>query len=116
MSKGIELQDVVDPDETLQEFSEIVDDFISNVSEEYAVFALGVKSEEAHGGVQTYINVSGKLGILQEGLYAEIAARLEQGDYTLLKLVKEVIDDVCDSFDIDYEDISSESFQTPALH
>jgi hypothetical protein len=64
-------------------------------SEDHAMLIIGVKytneNDKVGEGVQTYISAAGYYGILAEGLYAELADQLENGQTALYAILRDVI-------------------------
>ena len=106
MSKIKEAYETDQPDDALKQFSEGLAPFAEVVDKQkqYAMFALGVKATEDGEGVQTYIAVSGIHGVIMEGLYAELAGQIEEGDLTLVSLLTEVLNDIHEDYNLDLED------------
>lgn len=77
-------------------------------SEDHALFVLGVKyldsDEKPDLGVQTFLSASGYFGIIAEGLYAELADQIESGQMSLFAMLREVIRDIEEDFEIDPDD------------
>ena len=73
-------------------------------SENHAILTLGVKYLEGADGneesVQTYINAAGYFGILAEGLFAEILDQINNGHWGLFTILREVVRDIEEEFDI----------------
>lgn len=89
-------------------------------SQDHALFALGVKymdgDSDSEGGVQTYINACGFFGILEEGLFAELADQVEQGHMGLFLMLRRVVRDIEEEMGISPDDEIEDEEDVPASH
>ena len=106
-------------DEILVELSDSIKPVVEAVeqSEDHALFVLGVKyinDADHKEGVQTYINAQGFFGILEEGLYAELADQINGGHMGLFAAIRRVVRDIEEEMGISPEDELDEEDDTPA--
>jgi hypothetical protein len=121
-NKSVEnISDDLDP--ILNELAESVSSVSDSVdqSEDHAMFILGVKymNEDSKDGegVQTYINVGGYFGILEEGLYAELMDQVKNGHLGLFTTIRSVVRDIEEELGISPdEEIQDENTPSTYLH
>ena len=97
--------------EGLAPFAEVVEK-----QKQYAMFALGVKATEDGQEVQTYISVSGIRGLIADGLYAELSGQIEAGDFTLVSILADVINDIREDYNLDDFEDNDDAASFSTLH
>lgn len=87
-----------DVDPQLVELSRSIDDFVNlstKEGSEYAILCIGGKMNESgsetHDGLQTCLAAGGKLDIIEETLYAELANQILSGDARLFFMFSNVL-------------------------
>lgn len=87
-----------DIDPQLVELSRSIDDFVNLSTKDgsqYAILCIGGKmnetSSETHDGLQTCLAAGGKLEIIEETLYAELANQILSGDGRLFFMISNVL-------------------------
>lgn len=94
-------------------------DKIETTSNDHAALILGVKfvEDQEHGpGVITCIAASGYYGILEEGLYSELAEMLDQGDLGLFNALRNAIRSIEEDFNIDPNEELDDTGSASTLH
>lgn len=75
---------------------------------DYAVLILGAKFNEetpsAKESVETYFAAVGYYDVIEEGLYASLKAQMDKGDKSLFSVLRNVIRDIEEDFDISPEE------------
>lgn len=92
---------------------------IETESNDHAALILGVKfvNDQEHGpGVVTCIAASGYYGILEEGLYSELADMLDQGDLGLFNAIRNAVRSLEEDFNIDPNEDLDDDSNTATLH
>lgn len=89
-------------DEVLQELRSAVDPIITKIDDdmdsERAVLMIGTKEvtdkSGEYVGVETYFDVTGDQGLLQEALYHELMALIEEGKPELFESLRAVVKEI----------------------
>lgn len=95
-------------DKLLAQIAEKIEPIVAEVGDDknYGIFCFAVKLSENPSGedLQTYTNIFGISGLIAEGLYVELANQIEAGNTSLYSMLKEVLSDLEEDYDIDEED------------
>lgn len=91
-------------DEVLQELRTALDPIMTKIDDdrktERAVFMIGTKEVKdntgEYVGVQTYFDVTGDHGLLQEAMYMELMALIDNGEPELFESIRAVIKQIED--------------------
>ena len=86
----------IDLDPVVEEIIRLMKPFAERIAteEERALLVLGVRYYSDSDGVETGLVSTGYLGIIAEGLYAELTSQLEQGNGELFFTLRQVIHDI----------------------
>jgi hypothetical protein len=87
----------------------ITDEIDNDLDSVRTVIVIAGKSLDGENGemeaIQSYVNVSGDLGIAQEALYAELIDQIQNNNnYELFQALREVIKNIEEELNIDPED------------
>lgn len=114
MSKNDQSPDI--EDNFLTDLNDAVTPIATSIegSENLALFTLGVKfienENEQNDAVQTYFSAEGYFGIIAEGLFQELHQQMQDGDNSMFVMLREVIRDLEEEYDIDpAEQLSAEA-------
>ena len=104
-----------DADDLLNDLSDSVKTVVDRFqkSEDHAIFVLGTKlindpSGEV-SGVHAYVNIAGYYEIIAEGLYSELRDEITNGNMMLFSMLRDVVRDLEDDFDIQHDDEITDS-------
>lgn len=90
-----------------------------DASDLHAVFSIATKFVESENGeetVQTFLMATGFLGVLGEGLYAELKDQIENGNTNLFAVLRDVVRDLEEDLNIDPDENFGEDDAAPTLH
>lgn len=89
-------------------------------SDEHAIFTIGAKcidDPELGAGIETFMYCGGFVDVVAEGLFSELQDQITNGDMAIFAMLREVIHDLEEAFDINpEEDIETPHGNPNALH
>jgi hypothetical protein len=108
------------PDPILEKIAEAIRPVGEQIdgSQEHSLVVLGTKllnSETSGTGVETYTQITGYYGVIAEGLYAELSDQISKGNAAFFGLIRQVIHDLEEDFDIEPGDVL-EDHDKSSLH
>lgn len=103
-------------DETIELVKEVIDPIAVDIDEDQenvrSLFVVVGKAIPAEGGmeaIQSYITMSGDIGVMQEALYAEMVEQIKNNNnYELFQAFREVIQNIEQELNIDPEETFDE--------
>lgn len=115
---------ILDPeqDEIIDSITEAADFLDEQVgeSEEHGLLIVGakmlIKDNPDDSSVQTFVSVSGYYDIIEEGLFADLMAQIEDGQMALFAMLRNVVRDIESAQGIDPNDEIGDENATPTYH
>lgn len=103
-------------DETIELVKEVVDPIAIAIDEDnenvrslFVVVGKAIPAEDGMEAIQSYITMSGDIGVMQEAIYAEMVEQIKNNNnYELFQAFREIIQNIEQELNIDPEETFDE--------